>query len=106
MTILRGVNITASSAKCIPGVALNTSGVIHRGQGYNPVQLQGLTLSACQSQRDGKFENSLNFKIFLTLHRSPVSRERRGLGATYLLHERYLPVPTSPVNGMSWACIV
>ena len=40
------------------------------------------------------------------LHRSPVSRERIGLGATYLLQERYLPVPTNPVNGMAWACTV
>ena len=35
------------------------------------------------------------------MHRSPVSRERIGLGATYLLQERYLSVPTNPVNGMA-----
>ena len=29
-----------------------------------------------QSQRDGKFENSLNFDIIFDLHRSPVSREQ------------------------------
>ena len=35
------------------------------------------------------------------MHRSPVSRERIGLGTTYLLQERYLSVPTNPVNGMA-----
>ena len=52
------------------------------------------------SQRAGKVQNSLD------LHRSPVSRERIGLGATYLLCVRYLHVPTQPVNGKAWACTV
>ena len=47
-------------------------------------------------KRYGKFENSLNYTIILDLHRSPVSRELLELGSTYLLQERYLPVPTNP----------
>ena len=39
-------------------------------------------------------------------HRSPVSRERIGLGAAYILCVRYIPVPTHPVNGKAWKCIL
>ena len=61
---------------------------------------------AGQSQRDGKFENSLNFKIFFDLHRSPVSREQIWLGAPFLFCVRYVPVAANPINGKVWECML
>ena len=42
---------------------------------------------------DGKVENSLNFEIFLTLHRSPVITEQIRLGAPYLFRYATYPYP-------------
>ena len=61
---------------------------------------------AGQSQRDGKVENSLNVKIFLTCIGVLYIRERIGLRAPYLLCVRYIPVPTDPVIGKTWTCIL
>ena len=61
---------------------------------------------AGQSQRDGKFENSLNFKIFLTCIGALYVENGYGLRAPYLLCVRYIPVPTDPVIGKTWTCIL
>ena len=45
----------------------------------------------------------IKFQNIFDLHRSPVCRERIGLRAPYLLCVRYIPVPTDPVNGKTWA---
>ena len=92
-------------SKSIQGVDLNTSGGIRIGQGYNPVQLQDLTLcgSVTAGRQSLKF---IKFKNIFDLHRSPVCRERIWLRAPYLLCVRYITVPSDPVIGKTWACIV
>ena len=48
----------------------------------------------------------LKFLNISDLHCSPVSREPVGLWASCILCELYIPIPTYPLNGKVWACIV
>ena len=95
-----GGTCNSQFSKSIQDVDLNTSAGICIGQGYNHVQLQGLTL--CGSVTAGRQSlKIIKFHNIFDLHRSPVCRERIGLRAPYLLCVRYILVPTDPVNGFS-----
>ena len=96
-----GGTCNSQFSKSIQGVDPNTSGDIRIGQGYNPVQLQDLTLcgSVTAGRQSLKF---IKFKNIFDLHRSPVCRERIWLRAPYLLCVRYITVPSDPVIGKTW----